>query len=515
MRAFRRLSIQNGCKYRSRPALPRTLLSKSFTTKAQSNQWVVEGKESNHWKKSWASAKKGVTNSDLLQNDKEKNEKKKEPEKKSRFSQYATVVVTVLIYLIDGYMEQKKVHETCQLETISPTDDELDDLIRQCGLKSKDVRLINTALQHYAPGGFITPDQFGVYVQHVVTDIRDKRKTLREMARAKKNEALGIKPKDVKQVEEEFIPSETFTESKPGFAFQMGDKGLGYYTDAVQLSQEEETEETDKKGFDAEAFDELDPAFDMDPEEKPVSSWDFLCVLRHSPLENEKVALEELQTAIAGLTEDIKPREEWEVAAKFTKNQMVRYNRDRVQKLHMAWEFADKDMDGILSYPELEALCGRMTRLGFFDSNSLVYQCQTFPKKFAVLTPSDIAQRYYRELKKDPAVDGITVKEFKNVTESGRLANVDGMIKFWFLKDKRIGFFKRNKLKIQENFRRLRHRYDYAENLLLTQDEVTVGFKASTRSAKPKSNVQAGAEDDIDDDDSHYEYYYEDDDEEE
>lgn len=274
---------------------------------------------------------------------------------------------------------------------------------------------------------------------------------------------------------------------------------------APATAQEEVKEESKKEDLllDLEYYDDDD---------EQAKDWHFVAFFRLSELDqNLRVSMDEILTALAALAEDMKLREEWQSVPEMKRARLRRLNRNRWTKLERAWEFADRDNDRIMSRSELAAMFGRMMKVGFFSAGELLYQSQLFPPKYDIMKPQMIADKYFEELGKNKDTDGISWQEFRGVTESCRLADAKEHPKFWFLVDKRTGFFKGIKIKFTERLQRWRHKNGQAINPLLQPDPATAGYSprafakrgASANHGNPRQTV-----DEEDDDDE-----YEDDDE--
>lgn len=392
-------------------------------------------------------------------------------EDNSNFTLYASFFASLASYWAFAYYQRNKLERICEKEAISPTKDELDDLIQDTNLDTADIMTIKACLHFLAPAGVLQPDHFGAFMQNTVQRIKQEKKTKRLLEIEKAEQEMNLDNEEVAESEEEEI------------------------------------------------F--LDLPYMKDSEQEQAKDWEFVAAFRLSTLDdNKRVDLDEIFTFLAALVEDMKPREEWEYVKGMTRDRLRKINKNRWTKLERAWDFACKDTTGILSHAELTALFGRMMRVGFYDEQNLLYKSQTLPPGYSILQPSMIADKYFSELGKDCSTHGLSWKEFMNVTESIRLADVDDCPKFWFLKDKRTGFFKGLQIKWTERYQRWSHHNGRESNPLLEIDPATIGYNPQEYSkSKPAPTQTPVHVENIDiepheDNDAEYEYYDDDDDEE-
>lgn len=371
-----------------------------------------------------------------------------QPKKKSYFSYYASFFAAVAIYYGYRYYRQDQIIKICVKEGIALTEDELDDIIAACALNSLDLKMIKECLEFLAPSGFLRPDNFGAYMHNTIQRVKQEKKLQRQHAEAQR----------------EGVQAAYVTTTNP---------------DGSVSTVQPQPEMVDLEYY--------------DDDEDQAKDWHFVAFFRLSELDEYKRAdLDEILTAIATLAEDMKPRSQWEFVVEAKRDRLRRLNRNRWTKLERAWEFADVDGDRILSHSELSALFGRMMRVGFWSASELVYQSIYIPPQFEIFKPEMIADKYFQELGKHADKDGLSWKEFRNVTESCRIADVSGQPLFWFLADKRIGFFKGRQIKWTERYNRWRHRNGYEQHPLLAVDPATIGYSPRTYQARGATAVKGG-----------------------
>eukprot|EP00808_Paulinella_micropora_P027863 g78130.t1 len=361
--------------------------------------------------------------------------KKKVPKMKV----FASLLPFALYWWYLDREEQQRVMKELDKEVIGALQEEIEHLIRVCKFTSFDVTRLRAQFRQAAAGGTLSPEEFARPLLAMTLALRQQRKKdYDEWIKAQAQiQAAGGEGQQAAAKDGSAAPA---AEPAPEEEFDNPEGD-----DEYEYVDEDEHEGGERELDDCERSMEFDHDGPDRDDTRDVESWEFLCLVRQLPFDDarRRLALQDLEFALAVLVDDQLPVRQRLRNPKMTWRQLKNRNRDPSAKLKVAWHVADTDRDGALSRAELEWFMERLMRTGHFKPRQLLRRASYFPPQHVARQSADLAELYTQQLEQSGAsVDRIHWHQFKELTEF--MHHTDAL-KFWYYDFKHEGFIKRTR----------------------------------------------------------------------
>jgi hypothetical protein len=403
------------------------------------------------------------------------NDKTDKPKYVSRFWLYMWGVVPAAGY----YYERREAYNALVEEldeTVVPTTPKQAKLLsKRMRLSTPEVFFVGRQLIKNAINGHVSPDTVATIVATYVHQTREARYAA--YLKSSGNRDLRLPPEKA-ALPSELGPGSFAVDSTPDVpetdavteeqakleaekaaAENGGDDKFEYYYEEVEEVVEDDYSPSRQE------FEEQ-----MLETKKMYQPLDCTAVLRTSALTAQMLSLPTVLTALSLLATDYDADSEQVYEAKERKKNEGTKTRTQkrwkqkfvksLTKLNLAWQTADMDTDGFLSFEELTTLLRRMSSTGHIDSEDLIRQTKLYPPTFAQQTAEELATLYvkrtpqyiaaYKAANGDPdlalaAVGATATGPFKIAFKDFKLISLSltrsEELKLWYLEDTSQGFF--------------------------------------------------------------------------